>query len=109
MGLLTHVCPLCKTVHKKESTPEPDQVCYPCEVKVANLEIFDRLYKDVITLRRRYIQEISSMIQKSKKIHQAVIGYWECELSPVKKCVYDVDNDEACDECIYCHMPEERK
>lgn len=37
------------------------------------------------------------------------IGYWACESSPLKKCVYDLYSDKYDDDCIFCHLPRERK
>lgn len=34
---------------------------------------------------------------------------WYCETSPTKTCQYDEENDPACDSCIYCGDPDERK
>lgn len=36
-------------------------------------------------------------------------GSWECPTSPLQVCAYDVDNDPACDDCLFCHDPDERK
>ena len=41
--------------------------------------------------------------------HCVCIGGWSCEKSPFGTCAYDLDEDPACDECIYCGKPEERK
>ncbi len=38
-----------------------------------------------------------------------VPGTWDCEKSPVGKCVYDFYQDPARDCCLYCGQPEERK
>jgi len=38
-----------------------------------------------------------------------VPGTWDCEKSPVGKCVYDFLEDPCMDSCIFCHDPEERK
>jgi len=38
-----------------------------------------------------------------------VPGTWDCEKSPVGKCVYDFFEDPCRDSCIFCHDPEERK
>lgn len=37
------------------------------------------------------------------------IGDWDCDKSPVGKCVYDIIEDSACDSCVFCHQPDERK
>lgn len=34
---------------------------------------------------------------------------WKCEKSPTGRCDYDTVKDPACDECIYCGEPSERK
>ena len=36
-------------------------------------------------------------------------GSWDCEKSPVGKCVYDFYQDPCRDSCLFCHDPEERK
>ena len=38
----------------------------------------------------------------------ATLG-WSCDTSPIKVCQYNVDEDPACDSCIWCGDPEERK
>ena len=38
-----------------------------------------------------------------------VPGSWDCEESPVGKCVYDFYEDPARDCCLFCGDPEERK
>lgn len=35
-------------------------------------------------------------------------GEWECEPSPVGKCVYNQVVDHDHDNCLFCHEPEER-
>ena len=35
--------------------------------------------------------------------------HWECETSPCGMCVYDLVEDRAKDNCIFCGLPEERK
>ena len=39
------------------------------------------------------------------------LGYtmWDCELSPFLFCAYNVVEDPAKDQCIFCGEPEERK
>lgn len=36
-------------------------------------------------------------------------GTWDCKTSPTKKCQFNVVEDSACDNCLFCHGPEERK
>lgn len=36
-------------------------------------------------------------------------GDWQCNKSPVGKCVYDSIEDPACDCCVFCGQPDERK
>lgn len=36
-------------------------------------------------------------------------GSWDCSTSPTKKCHFNIKKDPACDGCLYCHGPEERK
>lgn len=38
-----------------------------------------------------------------------VPGSWDCEKSPVGKCVYDFYEDPCREDCLFCHDPEERK
>ena len=38
-----------------------------------------------------------------------MVGYWECETSPIGICVYNEGLDPALDRCIYCEYPHERK
>ena len=35
-------------------------------------------------------------------------GNWKCPTSPTKKCHFNVKEDPACDECLFCGEPEER-
>lgn len=37
------------------------------------------------------------------------IGDWDCDKSPIGKCVYDNIEDSAHDFCVFCHQPDERK
>ena len=32
-----------------------------------------------------------------------------CDKSPIGKCAYDIIEDSACDFCIFCNQPDERK
>ena len=34
---------------------------------------------------------------------------WECPDSPLGRCIYHRFDDPACDDCLYCGMPLERK
>lgn len=36
-------------------------------------------------------------------------GTWECEKSPIDYCAYNIEDDPACDDCLFCHQPDERK
>jgi hypothetical protein len=38
-----------------------------------------------------------------------VIGAWDCDKSPIGKCVYDDPADRNHDFCLFCGDPEERK
>lgn len=40
---------------------------------------------------------------------EIVIGEWDCDKSPIGVCVYDRVEDPACDYCVFCHQPDERK
>jgi hypothetical protein len=42
-------------------------------------------------------------------MYQVISTEWTCEDSPVKYCVYDIVEDPAHDDCLFCHDPEERK
>jgi len=42
-------------------------------------------------------------------MYQVISNEWECSTSPVGYCVYDIVEDPAHDDCIFCHDPEERK
>ena len=41
--------------------------------------------------------------------HDLSLGYHDCEKSPTGQCVYDLDEDDSMDDCIYCREPDERK
>ncbi|MBX9879671.1 MAG: hypothetical protein K2Y22_14530 [Candidatus Obscuribacterales bacterium] len=34
---------------------------------------------------------------------------WHCSASPITVCQYNVDEDPACDSCVWCGDPSERK
>lgn len=66
--------------------------------------------------------EINSMTvsMNSKTLHlntlireafgeDAELGGWKCKKSPVSVCVYNIAEDPAKDECIFCGDPEERQ
>jgi len=38
-----------------------------------------------------------------------LLGTWDCADSPYKVCVYDTWQDPACDLCVLCGKPDERK
>lgn len=40
---------------------------------------------------------------------EIAIGDWNCDKSPIGFCVYDIIEDPACDYCVFCHQPDERK
>ena len=58
-----------------------------------------------------------TFIGKSEPEHKALIprredimlGHWDCRESPTDKCAYDVTCDIACDHCLFCGLPDERK
>jgi hypothetical protein len=37
------------------------------------------------------------------------IGIHDCKESAIGLCVYDYDNDHACDSCLFCKQPYDRK
>jgi hypothetical protein len=41
--------------------------------------------------------------------HDIQIGSWECPTSPLEVCAYDYEADPCCDDCLFCHNPNERK
>jgi hypothetical protein len=55
------------------------------------------------------VEYVSSLI--GKPVSEDEIGYdnagWDCEDSPIGKCIYNADYDYEC--CVYCDGPEERK
>lgn len=107
--ILNHECPLCKVIHEKECTPEPDRLCYPCELKVHTLGKLTTVLSDIRCIKRRHEKEIKSTLTDSYNLGEAELGIWNCEQSPIKQCVYDIDKDPAMDDCIFCHHPDERK
>ena len=36
-------------------------------------------------------------------------GTWDCDVSPIGVCAYDLDEDPMCDQCVFCGNPDERK
>lgn len=38
-----------------------------------------------------------------------VMGYWECPESPTGHCIYDDEQDQEHDYCLFCDGPSERK
>jgi len=59
--------------------------------------------------------KIDELINKEKKrlVPELKSGHteggWDCPLSPIGYCVYNHFEDPALDDCIYCHLPDERK
>jgi hypothetical protein len=55
------------------------------------------------------IEHIAKLI--NKPVSEDEIGYdddgWDCDDSPIGKCIYNSDYDYEC--CVYCDGPEERK
>lgn len=47
--------------------------------------------------------------QGYKNLDAIGIGDWDCELSPIGTCVYDMDSVYGEDDCLFCHKPDERK
>lgn len=85
------------------------------ETKKHVQNILDRLE----ILKQEYFTNKRHMLAKLDEIAAQVIPnfdwrhkisyWWECKHSPLGYCVYDTEEDPACDECIYCRDPEERK
>lgn len=42
-------------------------------------------------------------------MYQVITREWKCDNSPVGYCVYDIIEDPAHDDCLFCGQPEERK
>lgn len=63
-------------------------------------------YQEHITEIVKYVSELIG-----KPVSEDEIGYdsdgWDCEDSPIGKCIYNADYDYEC--CVYCDGPEERK
>jgi len=38
-----------------------------------------------------------------------ISNFWDCDKSPIGYCVYDKIEDPACDCCVFCGAPDERK
>lgn len=65
------------------------------------------------------LKELKKEIKKKKydlifdetglQSNEVKIGSWDCEQSPIGKCVYDIVEDEHCDSCVFCGEPDERK
>lgn len=65
---------------------------------IADKKRQDRIDFDILVSKQSY-----------PKNYGTSFGNWDCEKSPVKKCVYDYDSPMRDDDCIYCHNPDERK
>jgi hypothetical protein len=83
--------------------------------------IFTDLLKDnVEALIKECDDAIEDLEYQKRKIIKAVFPefdftyrvsswHWECKDSPCGMCVYDLVEDRAKDNCLFCGLPEERK
>ena len=55
--------------------------------------------------------EILKLDPECQEVHEndICIGSWDCEDSPIGVCVSNTFGDPACDHCLYCGGPDERK
>ena len=60
-------------------------------------DLINNLVKEWLNLGDAKVEEIS------------LSTWWDCEHSPVKKCIYDSYNDPMLDHCLICGDPNERK
>lgn len=40
---------------------------------------------------------------------EIIFGDWDCDKSPIGTCVYDRVEDPACDCCVFCNEPDDRR
>lgn len=62
----------------------------------------------VIARRDREWQTVLKSLFPDRE-HLSSATFWDCPTSPIKHCVYDLDEDPCEDECLYCGDPRERK
>lgn len=54
-----------------------------------------------------FLAELGRVIERDPASLQ--VGTWDCDGSPVDRCVYDLTSEERDEECLFCYMPNERK
>jgi len=93
------------------------QLQKPVQSKLAQLtEIVKQQQKVLADAERQLVNEqyhlVSEALLKAEraipKMYHLDIGDWDCPTSPIGVCVYDTSEDPACDECLFCGIPNER-
>ena len=55
------------------------------------------------------IETIRNLFDLSHPDTRIKLGGHQCVASPIGYCIYDARTDPACDDCLVCHEPQERK
>lgn len=84
---------------------------------ISELAGFVKSAESLLALRKRELRDACRKAIKETPEGQKVADGdlilgddWDCPSSPTGKCAYDRENDPGdCDDCIFCHQPEERK
>lgn len=58
-------------------------------------------------VKYKILEEMSKLLNVPS--HDLSIGHWECKTSPIGVCVYNREEDQCEDDCLFCHQPDERK
>lgn len=66
----------------------------------------DDAIQDIEFLKSRIVRNV---FPEFDWMYQVISREWECSTSPVGYCVYDIVEDPAHDDCLFCGEPEERK
>ncbi len=71
----------------------------------------DLMESDLENLKFKIENKKRSLIFDKTGLQESeiIIGEWSCDKSPIDICVYDRIEDPACDYCVFCHQPDERK
>ena len=85
--------------------------------KVIFTDLLKDNVQDIMADADLAIEEIEYLKKKIVKkvfpefdwMYHSVSRLWKCRESHIGYCVYDVVDDPAHDDCIFCHEPEERK
>jgi hypothetical protein len=97
-------------VAKKAVTVTVDEKVIFTDLLKDNLEGFIKECDDAIEeieYQKRKI--IKNVFPEFDWTYQLTSWHWKCEESPANMCIYDLVEDRARDNCIFCGQPEERK